>query len=105
MQLLNFSCHPKRTFDGGWPGSKSTSSPKQNNKYLAHMPAALGHDCAGLPEVMPRERQTRAALVADQQADIEMWWPIIGAANIPGGSRFTLPPVIIRLPVIIRAGE
>ena len=34
-------------------------------------------------EVAPREQQTPEGLAAVQKADIEKWWPIIKAANIP----------------------
>ena len=33
-------------------------------------------------EIPPREQQTPEALVAQQKADIEKWWPIIKAAGI-----------------------
>ena len=33
-------------------------------------------------EVWPRDKQTPQALAAQQQAEIEKWWPIIKAANI-----------------------
>ena len=33
-------------------------------------------------EIPARERQTPAALVAQQKADIEKWWPVIKAAGI-----------------------
>jgi tripartite-type tricarboxylate transporter receptor subunit TctC len=33
-------------------------------------------------EIPPREQQTAEALVAQQKADIEFWWPIIRAAGI-----------------------
>jgi len=33
-------------------------------------------------DVPPREQQTPAALAAQQQAEIEKWWPILKAANI-----------------------
>jgi tripartite-type tricarboxylate transporter receptor subunit TctC len=38
----------------------------------------LGH------EVVPRDQQTPAALLAYHKAEIEKWWPIIKAANIKG---------------------
>jgi tripartite-type tricarboxylate transporter receptor subunit TctC len=38
----------------------------------------LGH------EIWPRDKQTPAALAAQQKAEIEKWWPIIKAANIKG---------------------
>src|SRR5438067_2379777 len=33
-------------------------------------------------EIWPRDKQTPQALAAQQQAEIEKWWPIIKAANI-----------------------
>jgi tripartite-type tricarboxylate transporter receptor subunit TctC len=33
-------------------------------------------------EPWPREKQTPAALAAQQKAEIEKWWPIIKAAGI-----------------------
>jgi tripartite-type tricarboxylate transporter receptor subunit TctC len=33
-------------------------------------------------EIWPRDRQTPEALAAQQNAEIERWWPIIKAANI-----------------------
>jgi tripartite-type tricarboxylate transporter receptor subunit TctC len=33
-------------------------------------------------EIPPREQQTPAALLAQQKADIDKWWPVIKAANI-----------------------
>jgi tripartite-type tricarboxylate transporter receptor subunit TctC len=33
-------------------------------------------------EIPARERQTPAALVVQQKADIEKWWPVIRAAGI-----------------------
>jgi tripartite-type tricarboxylate transporter receptor subunit TctC len=33
-------------------------------------------------EAWPRDKQTPAALAAQQQAEIEKWWPIIKAAGI-----------------------
>ncbi len=35
-------------------------------------------------EIPPREKQNPEALVAQQKADIEKWWPVIKAANIKG---------------------
>ena len=33
-------------------------------------------------EIPPRDQQTPEALVAQQKADIEKWWPVIKAAGI-----------------------
>ena len=38
--------------------------------------ADLGH------EIFPREQQTPEGTAAFQKAEIERWWPVIGAANI-----------------------
>jgi len=35
-------------------------------------------------EVWPADQQTPAALAAQQQAEIERWWPVIKAAGIKG---------------------
>jgi tripartite-type tricarboxylate transporter receptor subunit TctC len=35
-------------------------------------------------EVWPSDQQTPAALAAQQQAEIERWWPVIKAAGIKG---------------------
>ncbi len=32
-------------------------------------------------QILPREQQTPEAIVARKRAEIEMWWPIIKAAN------------------------
>ena len=33
-------------------------------------------------EIVPREQQTPAALIAHHKAEIEKWWPIIQAAGV-----------------------
>jgi len=33
-------------------------------------------------EAWPRDKQTPAALAAQQKAEIEKWWPIVKAAGI-----------------------
>jgi len=35
-------------------------------------------------DIPPREQQTPEALAAQQEAEIEKWWPILKAANIKG---------------------
>ena len=46
------------------------------------LPPSIHNVCSVGHEIWPREKQTPAALAAQQKAEIEKWWPIIKAANI-----------------------